>query len=78
MEREGREVTLRPKELVIALGVSGYPNVPRIAGAETLMTMRVERMVTQMACHWVVQKASQIACRWVVRMATQMAEMRVG
>lgn len=35
VEREGREVTLRPKELVIALGVSGYPNVPRIAGAET-------------------------------------------
>ena len=35
VDREGREVTLRPKELVIALGVSGYPNVPRIAGAET-------------------------------------------
>ena len=35
VDREGREVTLRPKELVIALGVSGYPNVPKIAGAET-------------------------------------------
>ena len=35
VEREGREVTLRPKELVIALGVSGYPNVPKIPGAET-------------------------------------------
>ncbi|MEN9419395.1 MAG: hypothetical protein RI988_3015 [Pseudomonadota bacterium] len=35
VEREGREVTLRPKELVIALGVSGYPNVPKIAGADT-------------------------------------------
>jgi putative flavoprotein involved in K+ transport len=35
VDREGREVTLRPKELVIALGVSGYPNVPKIPGAET-------------------------------------------
>jgi putative flavoprotein involved in K+ transport len=35
VDREGREVTLRPKELVIALGVSGYPNVPKVAGAET-------------------------------------------
>ena len=35
VDREGREVTLRPKELVIALGVSGYPNVPKVPGAET-------------------------------------------
>lgn len=35
VEREGREVILRPKELVIALGVSGYPNVPDISGADT-------------------------------------------
>ncbi|QDL36166.1 NAD(P)/FAD-dependent oxidoreductase [Rhodoferax sediminis] len=34
VERAGREITLRPKELVFALGVSGRPNVPRIAGAE--------------------------------------------
>ena len=34
VEREGRELTLRPKELVIALGVSGYPNVPKIPGAD--------------------------------------------
>jgi putative flavoprotein involved in K+ transport len=33
--REGKPVTLRPKQLVFALGVSGYPNVPKIAGAET-------------------------------------------
>lgn len=37
VEREGKEVTLRPKELVIALGVSGYANVPKIAGAETFL-----------------------------------------
>jgi putative flavoprotein involved in K+ transport len=35
VEREGRELTLRPKELVIALGVSGYPNVPQVPGADT-------------------------------------------
>jgi putative flavoprotein involved in K+ transport len=35
VDRNGEEVTLRPRQLVFALGVSGYPNVPRIAGAET-------------------------------------------
>ena len=34
VERDGKEITLRPKELVFALGVSGYPNVPKIPGAE--------------------------------------------
>ena len=37
VEREGKPVTLRPKQLVFALGVSGYPNVPKIAGAETFL-----------------------------------------
>ena len=35
VERGGKEITLRPKQLVFALGVSGYPNVPKIPGAET-------------------------------------------
>ncbi|MEN9888968.1 MAG: 4-hydroxyacetophenone monooxygenase [Pseudomonadota bacterium] len=35
VDRAGQEVTLKPKQLVFALGVSGYPNVPKIAGAET-------------------------------------------
>ena len=35
VDRKGEEVTLRPKQLVFALGVSGYPNVPKIPGAET-------------------------------------------
>lgn len=35
VERDGEEITLRPKQLVFALGVSGYPNVPKIPGAET-------------------------------------------
>ena len=33
--REGRPVTLRPRQLVFALGVSGYANVPKIPGAES-------------------------------------------
>ncbi len=37
VEREGREVTLKPKELVVALGVSGYPNVPKIEGSDTFL-----------------------------------------
>ena len=37
VEREGKTVVLRPKELVIALGVSGYPSVPKIPGAETFL-----------------------------------------
>ena len=35
VERDGKEIVLRPKQLVFALGVSGYPNVPKIPGAET-------------------------------------------
>lgn len=34
VERDGRIVLLRPKQLVFALGASGYPIVPDIAGAE--------------------------------------------
>jgi putative flavoprotein involved in K+ transport len=37
VEREGKLVTLRPKQLVFALGVSGYPNVPKIPGAESFL-----------------------------------------
>ncbi|MBO9514682.1 MAG: NAD(P)/FAD-dependent oxidoreductase [Variovorax sp.] len=35
VERDGRDIVLRPKQLVFALGVSGYPNVPKIPGAES-------------------------------------------
>jgi putative flavoprotein involved in K+ transport len=35
VERGGKEITLRPKQLVFALGVSGYPQVPKIPGADT-------------------------------------------
>ena len=35
--REGQKITLRPKQLVFALGVSGYPNTPVFDGAETFL-----------------------------------------
>ena len=35
VNRNGEDVVLRPKQLVFALGVSGFPNVPKIEGAET-------------------------------------------
>jgi putative flavoprotein involved in K+ transport len=37
VERDGQQIALRPKELVFALGVSGYPNVPQIPGAESFL-----------------------------------------
>lgn len=35
VEREGREITLRPQHLVFATGMSGKANVPRFKGMET-------------------------------------------
>ncbi|WP_139004673.1 NAD(P)/FAD-dependent oxidoreductase [Arthrobacter crystallopoietes] len=35
--RDGEPVTLRPKQLVFALGVSGYPNVPKFDGADSFL-----------------------------------------
>ena len=35
VERDGQEITLRPKQLVFAMGVSGRPHTPQIPGAET-------------------------------------------
>jgi putative flavoprotein involved in K+ transport len=37
VNREGQDVVLRPKQLVFALGVSGYANVPKIPGAESFL-----------------------------------------
>ncbi|MEP6797719.1 MAG: NAD(P)/FAD-dependent oxidoreductase [Lapillicoccus sp.] len=34
VDRDGRDVTLRPKHLVVALGVSGYPHVPTYPGQD--------------------------------------------
>jgi len=35
VERDGEEITLRPKQLVMATGMSGKPNVPEIPGMDT-------------------------------------------
>jgi putative flavoprotein involved in K+ transport len=35
VERKGETLTLRPKQLVLATGMSGVPNVPQFPGAET-------------------------------------------
>jgi putative flavoprotein involved in K+ transport len=37
VQREGKTITLRPQQLVFAMGVSGYPSVPSIPGAETFL-----------------------------------------
>ena len=34
VDRDGQQVTLRPRQLVLALGASGLPSVPEIAGRE--------------------------------------------
>jgi putative flavoprotein involved in K+ transport len=34
VDRDGEEVTLRPKQLVLATGMSGKPNMPKYAGME--------------------------------------------
>jgi putative flavoprotein involved in K+ transport len=35
VERSGRVLELRPRHLVLATGMSGFPHVPAIPGAET-------------------------------------------
>lgn len=37
VERAGERLTVRPKQLILATGMSGVPNVPRFAGAETFL-----------------------------------------
>ena len=34
VERDGKEVTLKPKQLVIATGMSGFPEIPNFPGAD--------------------------------------------
>ncbi|WP_194723715.1 NAD(P)/FAD-dependent oxidoreductase [Noviherbaspirillum malthae] len=40
VNRDGEQVVLRPKQLVFALGVSGFPNVPKVEGAENFKGMQ--------------------------------------
>ena len=37
VRRGGKDVTLHPQQLVFALGVSGYPNVPEFEGSDTFL-----------------------------------------
>jgi len=37
VNRDGHEMVIRPRQLVFALGVSGYPNVPKLPGADTFL-----------------------------------------
>ena len=34
VERDGKKITLRPKQLVIATGMSGFPEIPKFPGAD--------------------------------------------
>ena len=36
VERDGNEMTLRPKQLVMATGMSGRPHMPQFPGVERL------------------------------------------
>ena len=59
VERDGQEITLRPKQLVMATGMSGRPHTPRFAGhgslqgrpAPLLRSTRV-RMPTAASGRW--------------------------
>ncbi|MFM2120044.1 MAG: hypothetical protein RL722_1512 [Pseudomonadota bacterium] len=55
--REGKPVTLRPRQLVFALGVSGYPNVPKIEGAENFEGVQVHSSKHQGPDQWRGKKA---------------------
>jgi putative flavoprotein involved in K+ transport len=55
--REGKPVTLRPRQLVFALGVSGYPNVPKIPGAETFEGVQVHSSKHTGSDGWAGKKA---------------------
>ena len=35
VEKDGEEITLRPKHLIFATGMSGKPNIPQLKGADT-------------------------------------------
>ena len=37
VEREGKPLTLRPKHLVLATGMSGKPNIPELPGQDVFL-----------------------------------------
>ncbi|MFM2406849.1 MAG: hypothetical protein RL223_4729 [Pseudomonadota bacterium] len=55
--RDGQPLTLRPRQLVFALGVSGYPNIPQIPGAERFEGVQVHSSKHRTAEEWRGKKA---------------------
>ena len=49
VERDGKAVTLRPKQLVLATGMSGFPEIPRFPGAERSRASSITRASTAAA-----------------------------
>ena len=56
VERDGAEVTLRPRQLVLATGMSGVPSVPRIPGAERFKGVQEHSSAHQGGERWAGKK----------------------
>jgi putative flavoprotein involved in K+ transport len=50
--RDGQPITLHPKHLVLATGMSGFPHVPQIAGAETFQGKLVHSSAHEGGAAW--------------------------
>lgn len=57
VKRDGVPVTLRPKQLVFALGVSGYPNIPHFDGADSFQGQHYHSSKYPGGGDWTGQKA---------------------
>jgi putative flavoprotein involved in K+ transport len=55
--RDGENVTLRPKQLVFALGVSGYPNIPEFDGAASFLGKQYHSSKYPGGADWAGKKA---------------------
>jgi putative flavoprotein involved in K+ transport len=56
VDREGAEVTLRPKQLILATGMSGVPSMPYIPGAETFKGVQRHSSAHEGAEGWAGKK----------------------
>jgi putative flavoprotein involved in K+ transport len=57
VERNGKPVTLRPKQLVLATGMSGIPNIPDYPGKETFKGVQVHSSQHKGSDGWEGKKA---------------------
>lgn len=55
--RDGKHVTLRPKQLVLATGMSGIPNIPNFLGRETFKGVQVHSSQHKGSDGWAGKKA---------------------